>query len=573
MMDQFERLYTPEGEAVSGEVWNVYPRPQMRRDSFYSLNGEWDFGCGTEKAYPEKICVPFAPESLLSGIGRGHRKGEKLFYRKAFSLPDGFIKGRVLLNIGACDQVCVVSLNGKEIGRHEGGYHPFAFDITDALEEENLLEIIVTDELNGNEFPYGKQTMKRGGMWYTPVSGIWQTVWLESVPSKYIRKVSIETGADYAYVSVDGDIGEGEVILHSKGGTRFPLQKGKACIKIAEPVLWSPENPHLYDFTVRVGEDEIQSYFALRTLEIREIGGIRRMCLNGQPYFFHGVLDQGYYPDGLFTPAAPENCENDILFLKSLGFNTLRKHIKAEPEWFNYLCDKMGMCVFQDMINNGNYSFLRDTALPTIGFKKKNDKRAHRNEITRKRFMECMEETIERLKNHPSIVYWTIFNEGWGQFDSQKMYERLKKLDPSRFVATVSGWFKGADTDIAAEHVYFKPVKIKAGNKPVVVSEFGGYTYREKGHVFNPDNEYGYRKFKTRKEFVRGIIALYENEIVPAVSKGLCGTIYTQLSDVEDEINGLITYDRRVMKVLPEEFRPVSEAILNEMEKIRRGQS
>ncbi|MBQ1257389.1 MAG: glycoside hydrolase family 2 [Clostridia bacterium] len=568
-MTDFTKLYTPEGETLSEEVWGVYPRPQMRRDSFYSLNGYWDFGCGTEKAYPGKIRVPFAPESLLSGIGRMHGDEEKLFYRKTFSLPEGFLNGRVLLNIGACDQVCRLFLNGKQIGRHEGGYHPFSLDVTHALQRENVLEIIVTDELKGNEFPYGKQTLKRGGMWYTPVSGIWQTVWLESVPDRYIGSLSVETGADYARVFVHGDLSDGEVILHAQNEIRFPLKDGKALVEIQDPVLWSPENPHLYDFTVIAGEDTVHSYFALRTLEIKEIGGVKRMCLNGKPYFFHGVLDQGYYPDGLFTPAKPENYEKDILFLKSLGFNTVRKHIKAEPEWFYYLCDRLGMCVWQDMINNGDYNFLRDTALPTIGLKRKNDRRTHKNEKTRRRFIECMEETVLRLKNHPSIVYWTIFNEGWGQFESRKMYEKMKKLDASRFVATVSGWFKGADTDITAEHIYFKPVKIKPGKRPVVVSEFGGYAYQEKGHVFNPDNEYGYKKFKTREELSNGVIALYEREIVPAISKGLCGAIYTQLSDVEDETNGLITYDRRVIKVLPEKFMRVSQAISSEMDKIR----
>ncbi|MBR3929340.1 MAG: glycoside hydrolase family 2 [Clostridia bacterium] len=571
-MDKYNLLYTPQGEAISEESWLVYPRPQMVRDSFYSLNGWWEFGCGENKAYTEKIRVPFAPESRLSLVGRAHMKGDKLFYRKRFSLPEGFVKKRVLLNIGACDQVCRVSLNGHEIGSHEGGYHPFAFDVTDALLEENELEICAADELEKHEFPYGKQTDKRGGMWYTCVSGVWQTVWLESVPEKYIRKISVETGRDYALICVEGDTGEGEVSVSGQTERVFPLKDGKARIEIPDPVLWSPENPHLYDFTVTCGEDEVKSYFALRTLEVKDIGGIKRMCLNGKPYFFHGVLDQGYYSDGLFTPAAPENYENDIRYLKSLGFNTIRKHIKAEPEWFYYLCDKMGMCVWQDMINNADYHFLRDTLLPTIGFKKRNDKRMHGNEINRKRFIECMEETVLRLKNHPSVVYWTIFNEGWGQFDSQRMYEKMKKLDASRFIATVSGWFKGADTDVSAEHVYFKPVRIKAGHKPVVVSEFGGYAYQVKGHVFNSGKEYGYKKFKKREELVRGIVSLYEREIVPAISKGLCGAIYTQLSDVEDETNGLLTYDRRIVKVQPEEFWPVSQAINEEVQKIQKGQ-
>ena len=563
-----KKLYTIEGEALSENIWCVYPRPQMKRDSFYFLNGMWDFGCGKEKVYTEKIRVPFAPESLLSGVEHGHEKGESLFYKRKFSLPEGFSKGRVLLHIGACDQVCTVHVNGKKIASHEGGYHPFCFDVTDVIKPNNEIEIIVKDDLSTHEFPYGKQTDKRGGMWYTPVSGIWQTVWMESVPEKYIRKLSIKTGADYAEITVDGDCATGEVILQGEKRASFPLTNGKTRITIDNPVLWSPENPHLYFFTVISGEDRVESYFALRTLETKDVNGIRRMCLNGKPYFFHGVLDQGYYPDGLFTPAAPENYEKDILLLKSLGFNTLRKHIKCEPEWFYYLCDKLGMCVFQDMINNGDYNFLRDTALPTLGFKKKNDVRAHRDEKTRKRFIECMEETVERLKNHPSIVYWTIFNEGWGQFDSQTMYEKMKSLDDSRFIATVSGWFKGADTDVSAEHVYFKPVQIRTGDKPVLVSEFGGYAYQEKGYVFNPDNEYGYKKFKTRETLVKGICELYQNEILPAIPKGLCGAIYTQLSDVEDEINGLVTYDRRVLKVLPAEFLPVSKAIYDEIGKV-----
>ena len=561
-------LYTPEGEALSKEIWNVYPRPQMKRNSFYSLNGIWDFGCGKEKNYSETIRVPFAPESLLSAVARGHKRGDVLFYRRKFSLPDNFSKGRVLLHIGACDQVCTVILNGVCIGKHEGGYHPFSFDVTDWMKEENELEISVTDELSSHEFPYGKQTDARGGMWYTPVSGIWQTVWLECVPEKYIRKLSVKTGADFAEIAVSGDCQTGKVILHEGEDTAFSLINGKARIEIQNPVCWSPENPKLYPFTIAAGEDVVESYFALRTLEIKEVNDIKRMCLNGKPYFFHGVLDQGYYPDGLFTPASPENYEKDIYLLKSLGFNTLRKHIKCEPEWFYYLCDKLGMCVFQDMVNNADYNFIRDTALPTLGFKKKNDVNAHKDEKTRKRFIQCMEETVDRLKNHPSIVYWTIFNEGWGQFDSQSMYERLKTLDDSRFIATVSGWFKGADTDVMAEHVYFKPVKIKPSDKPVLVSEFGGYVYREKGHVFNPDQEFGYKKFKTRRELSEGICTLYRNEIIPAIQRGLCGSIYTQLSDVEDEINGLITYDRRVLKVLPDEFMPISKAIYDEIGKV-----
>lgn len=568
-MDNLMDLYTPEGEAFNGTEWSVYPRPQMKRDSFFCLNGEWDFGIGKETEYKSKILVPFAPQSLLSGVTKGHRDDERLFYKKTFTLPGGFVKKRVLLHIGACDQVADVYLNGALIGHHEGGYMPFSFDVTEALKSENVLEIHARDALSDRSFPYGKQTDRRGGMWYTPVSGIWKTVWMESVPEKYIEDIRIETTINRAVIRVAGGAGSGVVSVNTPSGTvQKALDGGKAVFEFENPVNWSPENPYLYTFTVKSGEDEVESYFALRELSVREINGIKRMCLNGKPYFFHGVLDQGYYPDGLFTPASPACFEKDILFVKELGFNTIRKHIKIEPEIFYYLCDRLGMCVFQDMVNNGDYCFLRDTALATIGFKKKNDKRAHRDQKTRNRFVSAMEETVRCLKNHPSVVYWTIFNEGWGQFDSENMYKKLKALDGTRFVATVSGWFKGAQTDVCAEHVYFKHVKVKAGDKPVVVSEFGGYACQEKGHVFNPDKEFGYKKFRSRKELSDGLCALYQSEIVPVVKKGLCGSIYTQLSDVEDEINGLVTYDRKVIKIAKEDFQRVSDALFKEMEKV-----
>lgn len=564
MENKFAELYTAEGENLTETPWNVYPRPQMRRDSFLCLNGEWKLFIGGDE---HKITVPFPPESLLSGLHTRIPKRAEIVYKKKFYLPDGFIKGRVLLHFGAVDQIARVKFNGKCIGKHVGGYAPFCFDITELLRRKNTLEVFVRDELHTGILPYGKQCEKRGGMWYTPVTGIWQTVWVESVPEEYVRSLRIETGADFADITAFG-AENGEVTVKTpEGELVFPLEAGKAHITLENPRLWSPETPYLYEFTLKSGEDEVRSYFALRTLEIKEFGGIPRLCLNGEPYFFHGLLDQGYFSDGIFTPAAPECYENDIVAMKKLGFNMLRKHIKVEPEQFYYDCDRLGMVVFQDMVNNSDYSFLRDTAMPTVGIKKLDDRNMHKNPKSRAAFEKTMEETVAQLYNHPCICYWTIFNEGWGQFESGKMYQKLKALDSTRFIDTASGWFTGAESDVESLHVYFKPVKMEKSEKPVVLSEFGGYSYKPEGHVFNVKQTYGYKFFKDREEFEASLIRLYREEIVPLVKEGLCAAVYTQVSDVEDETNGLLSYDRKVLKVSEAPMREIATELYAEIAK------
>ena len=559
---QILHLLTEAGEALQKDPaaipWNIYPRPQMKRDSFLCLNGEWEVSVNDEAHRP--IRVPFCPESVLSGLGIPSSDSVALSYRKTFTLPEGFHKGRVILHFGAVDAFTVIFLNGHRIGCHTGGYDSFSLDITPYIQAENLLKVDCLDSLD-HVLPYGKQRADRGGMWYTPVSGIWQTVWLESVPETYIKSLRIDTTADTATITAEG-VTEGTLTVTTPDGDlSFPLIEGKATVTIPSPRLWSPDDPYLYEFTVEAGEDKVQSYFALRTLEIKTVDGIPRLCLNGAPVFLHALLDQGYWSDGIYTPAAPECYEQDILAMKALGFNTLRKHIKVEPEQFYYDCDRLGMLVMQDMVNNGHYSFLRDTALPTIGLKKLNDKHLHRDKATRKAFFDGMESTVNQLRNHPCIIYWTIFNEGWGQFDSQTAYERLKALDSTRFIDTASGWFKGADSDVDSEHIYFKPVKLKYSERPMVLSEFGGYSYKPEGHVFNPVNTYGYRFFKEQADFENALVRLYEEEIVPAVAKGLCGAVYTQVSDVEDETNGLLSYDRKVCKVASAPMKRIAERL------------
>ncbi|MBQ7314659.1 MAG: MFS transporter [Clostridia bacterium] len=566
-------LYTPWAEQADG-AWDVYPRPQLRRHSFLSLNGQWQFEAVASDtppaAYGRTIRVPFSPESPLSGIGERCAEDTTLFYSTTFRLPGGFVRDRVLLHFGAVDQYASVALNGTPLGEHAGGYEPFTFDVTEHVhtEGDNVLTVRVRDELSRHVLPYGKQRQDRGGMWYTPTSGIWQTVWIESVPDRYLRSMRIDADDRRVTVAFDG-ITEGDMCIQTpEGDVHVPIRDGCAAADIPHARLWSPEDPYLYRFTVQAtGGDVVESYFAMRTLSVREVDGYPRLCLNGEPYIFHGLLDQGYYSDGHLTPASPEAYTYDIQTVKALGFNVLRKHIKIEPDIFYYECDRLGMIVFQDMVNNGRYAFLRDTALPTVGYKRRDDRRLHRDEAAREAFIAHMEATVKRLYNHPCICYWTIFNEGWGQFDSGRMYDRLRALDGTRFIDSASGWFKGGTSDVESEHIYFRRVKLRPSDKPIVLSEFGGYTYQVDGHVYNTEKTYGYGSCADRASFVRALRALYEEQVIPAVSQGLCGAIYTQLSDVEDETNGLLTYDRRVAKVLPEELGDLSHrlrAALNE---------
>ncbi|MBP5332129.1 MAG: glycoside hydrolase family 2 [Lachnospiraceae bacterium] len=555
----FQQLYTPEGASLGDHPHDRYPRPQLVRKDWLSLNGTFRFGF---EGCPETdIRVPFCPESLLSGYKGEVPYGAKMRYKKEFEVPEEWRSRRIILHFGAVSRLCEVFINGKKVIEHDNGYLPFEVDITNELNTSdsklNLLEVHVINDLDP-AFPTGKQSKKRGGMWYTPVSGIWQSVWLEPVPEKYVRRIVISTDPEGADISAEGaDTG---IILCE--GKEYALKDGKARIEPDEKKYWSPESPYLYRFTLSCGEDTIESYFALRTLEIKDCDGVKRLCLNGRPYFFHGLLDQGYFSDGLYTPADLSLYEKDILAMKALGFNTLRKHIKIEPEQFYYDCDRLGMVVFQDMVNNGVYSFFKDTLLPTIGLVHRNDRVSHRNKFARRTFNEAMEKTVELLRNHPCICYWTIFNEGWGQFDADSAYDRLKKLDGSRFTDSTSGWFHRKNSDVDSIHIYFK--KLHPGKRtdlPLVISEFGGYVYKIPEHSFNLEKTYGYRIFADKDAFKQAIRDLYRLEVLPLVQKGLSTAIYTQVSDVEDETNGLLTYDRQVCKLAPEDFRDISDML------------
>ena len=552
-------LYTPEGEALQGTPWEVYPRPQLKRNSYVNLNGIWDFAVSEKEVLPafdQKIKVPFCPESLLSGLKIHVKPGSYLFYRRHFTMQKQ--AGRLLLHVGAADQIADVYVNQTHVCHHEGGYDAFTADITDVFAEENELVIRVQDDLHDQTFPYGKQTLNRGGMWYTPVSGIWQTVWMEWVPETHLVNLNIRVDLRKAVITAEPAL-DGKVLCE---GREYPLVGGKAVIAPKTPRLWSPEDPYLYDFVIETESDRVESYFALRTIESKPVNGIPRLCLNGKPYFFHGLLDQGYWPDGLFTPAKPECYARDIVEMKKLGFNTLRKHIKLEPEEFYHQCDRLGMVVFQDMVNNGDYHFLRDTALPTVGIQKLKDKQMHKDGAARKRFLESMNATVQQLRNHPCILYWTIFNEGWGQFDSESVYDALKEMEPDRIIDATSGWFRQNASDVDSRHIYFTPWStLKVSDKPLVLSEFGGYAYPVEGHLFNTGNAYGYKACKSEAHFQESVDKLYRKKVIPAAKKGLCAAIITQVSDVEDEINGFLTYDRKVNKASEAKMLAIAEEL------------
>ena len=550
--------------------WSEYPRPSMVRDSFICLNGEWDFAtakAGDAPKYDEKILVPFPPESLLSGIEKAIPDGHLMHYRRNFIIPEGFNKGRVILHFGAVDTICQVFLNGKKLGNHEeaheGGYLPFCFDITESLNNgENELHVVVKDELD-LDYPYGKQTKNRGGMWYTPVSGIWQTVWLESVPESYIVKLKITPTLNNVNIMVLGGEKHQKITLES--GEVFEFDGDEINVTPNEIHHWSPETPYLYNFTLECGDDIVKSYFALREIGIKDVNGIPRLTLNGMPYLFNGLLDQGYYPDGIFLPATSKGYADDIIKMKECGFNMLRKHIKVEPEIFYHLCDKHGMVVFQDMVNNSSYSWLVDTALPTVGFKRLPIIFRHKSKKSRKIFEDHMYETIHHLHFFPSVLYYTIFNEGWGQFSADEMYVKAKAFDPTRVYDATSGWFWRNHSDVDSRHVYFKEVKIgKQDGRPIVISEFGGYSHRVNGHIFG-ESEYGYGGYETAEEYEKALLKLYGEEIKPLISRGICALVYTQVSDVEDETNGLITYDRRVLKVNAERFKALMDDLKKEI--------
>lgn len=540
-----------------------YPRPQLARADWMNLNGPWDYAitAGTRQpaAYEGSILVPFSPEAELSGVGRSLKSGECLWYHRQVLIPAQFSGKRLLLHFGAVDQAATVWVNDRQAGSHVGGYLPFTLDITDLI-ENGAADIVVrvTDDTEKSGLTRGKQRSKRGGIWYTPQSGIWQTVWMEAVPESYVKDLLITPDFDSAAVEIAAETVGNELAYAQFNGQSYLLP---ARIPVPDFEPWCPENPKLYGFTVTCGEDLAQSYFAMRKFSVeKDEKGVPRLFLNNRPYFHNGLLDQGYWPDGLYTAPTDEAMIYDISTAKAMGFNMLRKHIKVEPLRWYYHCDRYGMLVWQDMpCGGGRYDplivsaplvtniHLRDTAYWLFG---RSDSKA------RTQFKAELGAMVNHLFNCPCIAMWVPFNEGWGQFDAAKMHDYVRAIDPTRTIDHASGWHDQGVGQVVSRHVYFRKYAFKADKKgrAVLLSEFGGYNHHVSGHCFNNKN-FGYKNFETPAQLEIAIEDLYQRQIGPAKMEGLAAAVYTQLSDVEDELNGLMTYDRKVVKIAPESMR------------------
>lgn len=572
------------GEIPHGE----HPLPQERRDSWLCLNGEWDFYKlhGENKYNQGKITVPFSPETLLSGVTKDEENafvlhaGEKLVYSRKVTLDKSLLLGKTLLRFGAVDHSCEVFINGQKAGGHQGGFTAFCIDGTPFFAlGENEITVVVTDEGTRNHGARGKQNDKRGGIWYTPQSGIWQTVWIESMPKKHIRDLRITTSAEERSVTVCADCFGEELTL-----AVFDGEKSLAKVTFTGSVtlaldfeLWSPENPKLYDCVISsISGDRVHGYFGVRSFgQTTDEKGVARLTLNGKPYFFNGVLDQGYWSDGMLTYPCEQAIIDELTLVKNMGFNTLRKHIKIEPMRWYYHCDRLGIVVWQDFVNGGGeYKFTHVAAFPFLGFHHKdNDYKyfARENEYGRAEFAKAVDETLTQLYNCTCIGVWVPFNEGWGQFDSAKWTEYIRAQDPTRIIDSVSGWHDQGvgKTDLKSLHTYYTPLKVPKDERPVVLSEFGGYSMKTENHVFDTEKEFGYKTFQTQETLVAALEKLYLEKLPPLITKGLCGCIYTQVSDVEEEINGLVTYDRKVVKIPVETMAAINAKITAESNKVK----
>lgn len=579
--DTLIQLTTTWGEMLDKEhIWQEYPRPQMQREHFQMLHGEWDYAIvpqSEEYSFESqgKILVPFSPEAYLSGAGRQLQPNEYLWYQRALTFTKEECqrkekKERCILHFDAVDQQAVVYVNDIEVAKHYGGYLPFEVDITEYVSDAPCtLKVRVQDDSDTSYHTRGKQTLKRGGMFYTAQSGIWQSVWYEWVPENYVRKLKITPDYDSACVKIQIDSTTRfdmlQINLEDKEAQYEVLEisedgKQQLVLKFTDGKFksWSPEEPNLYYFTIKADGDEIRSYFAMRSFTVeKDAKGIPRFCLNHKPYFLNGLLDQGYWPDGLMTAPCDEAFIYDIELAKKTGFNMIRKHIKIEPLRWYYHCDRLGMIVWQDMVNGGTtynmmWACYMPTGLPFLGRVIKDNLYgifARKSEEGRRLWEEECKGTVEHLYNVPSISTWVPFNEAWGQFDAARVAEDVKSQDPTRTVDHASGWFDQKAGDFNSVHNYFRKLKVEKDEKRAfVISEYGGYACHISGHS-SVERIFGYKKFDTLGDLSNAYHELYEGQVLPLVEKGLSGVVYTQLSDVEEEVNGLVTYDRKVVKI------------------------
>ena len=549
-----------------------YPRPQLVRDAWINLNGLWEYAIRPlEESQPHNfdgyILVPFAPESSLSGVMRSVGEDAQLWYRRTFNTSELSDDGRVLLHFGAVDWRATVWLNGNQVGQHEGGYDAFTFDISDSIDSavpEQELVIAAWDPVDTSIQPRGKQVNQPEGIWYTSVTGIWQTVWLEQVPESSIASLEMTSDIDANVfrlrVNARGVADSYQVeAIASVGGVQVAQQRGAVDdlleVVIDDPRLWSPEDPFLYNLTVRlVGDgdpvDEVTSYFGMRKITVAtDASGVNRLFLNNKPVLMLGPLDQGWWPDGLYTAPTDEALLYDLEITKQLGFNMVRKHVKVEPERWYYHADRLGLLVWQDMPNGDRH--IERTAPDLV-----------RSSDSASIYHKELKAMIDTHANHPSIVVWVPFNEGWGQFDTDAVLSLVKEYDPTRLVDGPSGWADRGSGDIYDLHDYpgpplLAPLEL---DRAVVLGEFGGLGLPLEGHLWWNKRNWGYRTYATTDELHESYEELMKR-LSPLVVKGLAAAVYTQTTDVEGEVNGLMTYDREVVKFDAEPLTAIHQAL------------
>ena len=574
-------LFSPWAKSIDLEnPLPEYPRMQLRRGSFRSLNGTWEYQI-TYGAQPDinkgwaKITVPFALGSKLSGTDVNLLPDEVLWMRRQFDYePDG---ARTFLNFEAVDQCCVVYLNGVEVGSHNGGYTPFSLNVTGQIRRQNELMVRIVDQSDKGLYAYGKQKIENGGMWYTPSAGIWQTVWMEELPDHAVEDIKITPDCDQeaVYLHMAGTYSQlvitvfaGEELVH-----RGITNKMEYTIPLKDFHPWTPDDPFLYTLYLQTEDETVKSYFAMRRFSsTHDANGIVRFALNGEPLYLSGLLDQGYNVDGLLTYPCEESMIADIQKVKDMGFNMIRKHNKVECRRWYYLCDLYGILVMQDIPGGGGpYDFMRTAVLPTLGFRKFDDKKYEKNgresEESRKAYYEELYAILDMLYNNACIFAWVPFNEGWGQFDSVEVTDAIRQYDTTRLIDSASGWYDRGAGDFNSRHCHFHGFHVpRADGRILLLSEFGGFTYAESGHN-EAKKLYGYKQFTDKAKWNAAVLERFEADVLRNIPKGLSGSVYTQLADVEDECNGLLSADRRVTKIDVRRLKRLNERCYRSMKK------